>query len=276
MTGKKIMKGTPFFLDAKAIMEHAIFHLQGGSKIDMRMAIILAHHAVELSIRKKAQDLGRNPYNFPQVLNALKKADVLIPYERRIEELNRVRTLTQHYGTTPSDNDARTLVSIARDFLIEFWQDSFRIDYQRISMVDLIRNDEIRATLIEARGALEKQEYEISTAKSVLAIYQTKWWVQKNLDGRASLPLFVEDPFPSMYARAVAQKLDFLLDMVLSGPFTNKILRLKKDTGIVWISIPSGQPTMQKLRENECSYETASVAEDLAIEYALWAEQTFS
>lgn len=110
-----------FLLDLKAVIEHAILHQQSGTKLNVRLAINHAHQAVELTLRKKAELLGKNPRYFPRIIKVLKDKGVKIPYERQIEELNEARRLTQHYGTTPNDNDARRLIFVAKDFLIDFW-----------------------------------------------------------------------------------------------------------------------------------------------------------
>ena len=69
---------TAYWLDLKALIEHAIFHTQGSSKIDMRLAINHAHQAVELTLRKKAELLGKNPRDIPTTLKILRKEDLIM------------------------------------------------------------------------------------------------------------------------------------------------------------------------------------------------------
>lgn len=136
-----------FLLDLKTLMEHAIFHLQGGSRIDMHLAINHAHQAVELTLRKKADLLGKNPRDFPALIKTLQKGGVGIPYSRQIDELNKARVLSQHYSSAPNDDDVRRLVFVAKDFLIDFWKDAIGVDYDSVSLTELISNDEIRNVL---------------------------------------------------------------------------------------------------------------------------------
>lgn len=264
-----------FWLDLKTLMEHAIFHLQGGSKMDMRLAVNHAHQAVELTLRKKTELFGKNPYDFPTIVKTLKRNNVDIPYERQMEELNKARALTQHYGTTPNDDDARRLVFVARDFLIDFWKDSLNINYEGISLVNLIENDKIREILTEAEKVGKAKKHEDCVIKSVLATYMVKWWIEGgfyeegHIASGISLVGIVDD-------HNVTDALGFVLDIALSSPFAYRLKKLRKSTGIVFLPIIEGKPQMQKLKKRKFTHQDALEALELAIEYALWAEQIYS
>lgn len=255
-----------FLLDLKALMEHAILHQQSGSKFDMRLGVNHAHQAVELSLRKKAELLGKNPFYFPEVLKTLKDNGVKIPFERQAVELNEARRLTLHYGTTPNDNDARRLIFVAKDFLIDFWKEAFEVNYDDISMVELITNDEVRELLKEAE---KTNDYEQAIVKSVLAIYKVKWWIEGRFRGKATLPPFMSQEGPD-------GMLSFILDVALSSPFAYKLWKLGESTGIIFLPIPGGEPVMQQLKQREFIREDAVSALELAIEYSLWAEHAYS
>lgn len=262
------LEETAFLLDLKALMEHAILHQQNGTKLDMRLAINHAHQAVELTLRKKAELLDMTPLEFPRIIKALKRKGVRIPYERQIDELNRARVLTQHYGTTPNDNDARRLIFMARDFLIDLWKDTFDIDYDDISLTDLISNKEMKELLIEAEKAEKDRNYKKAVIKSVLSTYKTKWWIESKFRGKPVL-------YSVMPLGGVEKTLDFILDIALSGPFAYKLWKLRETTDIVFLPIPGGEPEMQQLKEHEFIFEDATFALELATEYVLWAEQVY-
>jgi len=259
-----------FWLDSKALMEHAIFHQQNGSKMDMRLAVNHAHQAIELTLRRKVELLGKNPWDFPKILKTLREEGVKIPYGRQIEELNKIRILTQHYGTTPNENDACRLIFVARDFLIDFWKDAFGVSYSDISLTDLISDDGVRKVLKEAEDA---ENYDECVTKSVLATFMVKWWIEAGF--------YEEGPFTSGISLVdsvdfnVSDALNFILDVALSSPFAYKLRKLRKETGIVFLPIPGGTPKMQKLKQQEFTRQDALQAMELAIEYALWAEQIY-
>lgn len=257
-----------FLLDLKSLMEHAIFHLQGGSRIDMRLAINHAHHAVELTLRKKAELLGKNPRDFPKVMNALRNSGIRIPYERQIEELNKARVMTQHYGSIPNEDDVRRLVFVARDFIIDFWKDALNVDYDSVSLTDLIGDDEIRKILKEAE---KTDNHEECVTKSVKATYLVKWWIESGFyEGGPIIDVVTTDSV------GVEDALNFVLDVALSNPFAYKLHKLRRRTGVEFSLIPEGEPEMQKMKTVKLTREDANEALELAIEYALWAEQVYS
>lgn len=261
-----------FWLDLKALMEHAIFHQQGGSRMDMRFAINHAHQAVELTMRKKAELLGKNPWDFPKLIKALDSGGVKIPYKRQIEELNKARTLTQHYGTTPNDNDARRLVFIARDFLIDFWKGELDIDYNSISLVDLIQNGEVRNVLKDAEAA---KTHTKRIEKSVLATYLTRWWIESGFYEDEPIATGI-DSIDVVEHHEVSDALDSILNIALSNPFAYRLKKLRSRTGIVFLQILGGKPIMQKLKSRRLTKQDALEALELAVEYATWAESVYS
>ena len=259
-----------FLADLKALMEHAIFHQQSGSKRDMRLAVNHAHQAVELTLRKKAELLGKNPYSFPEIMKALEDGEIKIPYERQIDELNKARILTQHYGTTPNENDARRLIFVARDFLIDFWKDAFAVDYDSISLVDLLSNEDVKKALQDAQKYLAKDKnYRESTIKSVLAIYKIRWWIKSKFKLALGPPMIFAD------TDYLQRALDSVLDIALSSPFAYRLRKLGETTGIIFLPIPGGKPIMQQLKKYKPTREDATFALETATEYALWAEQVY-
>lgn len=238
-----------FLLDLKTLMEHAIFHLQGGSRIDMHLAINHAHQAVELTLRKKADLLGKNPRDFPALIKTLQKGGVGIPYSRQIDELNKARVLSQHYSSAPNDDDVRRLVFVAKDFLIDFWKDAIGVDYDSVSLTELISNDEIRNVLEEAEKADNPEKCVI---KSVLATYMVKWWIESEFsDAWVSANTITGDVV------GVEDAFGFVLDIALSSPFAYKLKKLRECTGIIFLPIPEGKPVMQRMKQTMFSREDA-------------------
>jgi HEPN domain-containing protein len=259
-----------FLLDVKALIEHAILHQQNQSRLDIRLAVNHAHQAVELTLRKKAELLGENPYDFPKILKVLKDGGIRIPYERQIEELNKTRTLIQHYGTTPTNTDAERLVFVARDFLMDFWKDALSVDYDSVTLLDLLTNENVKGLLKEAQECMTKDNYRDATIKSVGAIYETQWWIG---DKFTRLQLLFESPLDSAFGN-VQRELDLILEIALSSPFIHKIRKLRETTGVVFLRIIGGKPAIQ-MKEHKFTKEDAMLSFELANEYALWAEQVY-
>lgn len=253
-------------LDAKLLLEHGITHMKDTSRIGKLLAIHHAHQAVELSMRIRAEQFKENPYKYPDIKKALKRHDVNIPYERTIDELNTTRTLAQHYGQSPEENTVIKLVSVAKEFLIDFWQKEFSVQYDNVSLASLINDEETKKLINDANDSVIKEDFDKAIEQAVLVVYKTVW----KLEAKFQLP------FVSPHPNAVFP--DYRKDfawVVLSTPYASKLRRLLDITGIVYLPILRGNPIMQKMKDYKATKDDASFAISLSLEYALWVEQTY-
>jgi len=253
-------------LDAKLLLEHGIIHMKETNKIGKLLAIHHAHQAVELSMRIRAEQFDENPFTFQDIKKALKKHNVIIPYERTVDELNTTRTLAQHYGQSSEETTVIKLVTIAKEFLIEFWRREFSVEYDDVSLTSLLNDEEIRKLINEANDSLTKQEFDKAMEQALLVIYKTIW----KLEAKFKPPLVSPNPWfggdPDYWK-------DFAW-VVLSTPYASKLKKLLDTTGIVYLNI--GKPIMQKMKDYKATKDDASFAISLCLEYALWIEQTYS
>lgn len=170
-------------LDAKTILVHGKFHLRSGhlSRLDKLLAIHHAHHAIELTLREKALQLGENPWNFPEILKALKRHEIAIPYERELAELNTVRNLMQHYGAAAEDKDVHRLVTASENFMRDFCQNCFDLSYDELSMADMIENDDAREALQRGYREFRAGQFWESAAYARLSIEQLKLLIETRI-----------------------------------------------------------------------------------------------
>jgi hypothetical protein len=285
-------------IDAKMLMEHGKLHASHKkmSKIDRRLAVQHVHHAIELVLRAKAEDLNENPHDFPTAINILKKHAVAIPYEREIQELNKVRVLTQHYGTAPDEKDAYRLVSMAENFMQDFCKTAFEVDYSNISLIQLIENSDIRQTLDEAKKAYEGEKYEEAAINAHLAIQKAIWTIKEKMLGSRSHGLITYGTGGYPQDRIILEiegeiygilsDLDSISEIVLAAPFALDIVNLKKITRVkfskfrneissVKLSRPKSPVDGTVEEPKPIQKEDAEFALELAIEYVLWAEQMY-
>lgn len=256
-------------LDAKLLLEHGIIHMRDTTKIGKLLAIHHAHEAVELSMRIRAEQFKENPYLYPDIKKALKGHSVAIPYEHTMDELNTTRNLAQHYGQSPEDSAAIKLVTVAKEFLIEFWQKEFSVNYDDISLATLINNEEIRKVLEKANELFEKQDFDGAVEQAVLVIYKTIWELEREFN-----PPTVPGNTILFDFSQFEQWRDYAW-VVLSIPYASKLRKLLDLTGIVYIPIIGGKPAMQKMKTYKATKDDALFAISLSLEYALWAEQTY-
>jgi hypothetical protein len=252
-------------LDAKLLLEHGITHMKDTTRIGKLLAIHHAHEAVELSMRIRAEQFKENPYSYADIKKALKGHDVNIPYEHTMDELNKTRTLAQHYGQPPEDSTAIKLVSVAKEFLIEFWQKEFFINYDDVSLATLISNQQIREIIEKANELLEKEDFDGAVEQAVLAIYRTTW----ELERKFTPPSVVDNRLPQPFGQFDRWR-DYTW-VVLSIPYASKLRKLLDITGIRYFTATA----MQKMKDYKATKDDAYFAVSLCLEYALWVEQTY-
>jgi len=268
-------------IDIKLLLEHGITHMNETGRTDRMLAVHHAHQAVELSLRIKAEEMGFNPYKFPDLIKRLKKpgkglAGIIIPYERKVEELNKTRALIQHYGQTPDFQTVIQLVTIAKEAIIDFWKEQFNIDYYDISLLNQLQDKDLLETLNQAEIFLKEKKYDRSVELSILAIYKNIWKLAKKFPPPAFqskgellnelMGYGSSDPFG---------KWDAFLYVVLSLPYASKLKQLRQKTGIVYLGIPGGKPIMQQRKDYKAQEPDAFYAFSIAVEYSLWIEQMY-
>jgi HEPN domain-containing protein len=274
-------------MEAKLLLRHGVYHISHGkpSRLDRRFGVHHAHHAVELTLRKKASELGASTaeiYDFPRLIKYLNGKGIAIGYQRELEELNKTRELIQHYGQVPDEKDAYRLVRAAANCMKEFCSTAFGIDYDKLSPTDLISNQEIRKTLAEAQEAYDKGKFEDAAIAAHLAIQQGKWIVkEKAMSQRYRHHLSLDT---ERLMRDVAQTIDDIderledvLDIALSAPFAYSFQQLRDITCAVFHRTTGGIVTqvMKEFRDHEPTAEDADFALELASEYLLWADQAY-
>lgn len=255
-----------FLVSTKMILEHGIIHMNDTSRIGRLLAIHHAHQAIELSLRARAEQLRERPYNYDEIKKVLKRHNVVIPYERSLDELNTTRNLAQHHGQIPDQTTVLKLVSIAREFLIDFWLEEFDVKYEDISLLKQVQDQELQEILEKAEKLLNKQKFDEAVEQAILTIFRNVWKLAKKFP-----PPYVSDSILGGFPR---QWNDFIL-VALSTPYASKLKRLFEKTGIVFLPIPGGKPVMQKLKGFKATKEDATFACSIALEYTIWVEQMY-
>ena len=265
-------------LDIKLLLEHGLLHMNETSRIDRILAIHHAHQAVELSLRIKAEEMGSNAYDYPKLVKFLNKPGkgkegIEIPFERSLDQINKTRALAQHYGEPPDHSTVIKLVSIAKEAIIDFWNNEFGIDYNELSLFSHLENSDLIVTLQQAERFLKEKKYEESIQKSILAIYKNIWKLAKKFPPPTfqSKGELINELMGSGSSDPFGKWDDFLY-VVLSLPYAAKLKQLKQKTGIVFLF---NEDSMQQMKDYKATPEDANSAFSLASEYSLWIEQMY-
>lgn len=117
------MKQSPMLKHAVESFEHGLEHFLDGTEKSRKFALLHIDHSIELMLKEKCIQLGKSIYksdgttlSIHEAFNSLKKENVLIPEQPRLEELHDLRNTIQHKGLIPDSLTAQFFVEIAYGF----------------------------------------------------------------------------------------------------------------------------------------------------------------
>ncbi len=149
-----------------------------------------------------ARDLG-----FMQYWGALKhKLQESLPQEESMRRLNKSRVDLKHYGILPSKLDIEGFRASASNFLQESTPLIFSIEFDSISLVDLVQSEEVRTTLREAKRKFDAGQTEDASEKIAQGFMQViNDYEDKKRSEFGSSPFFFGEDltFASSFARGI-------------------------------------------------------------------------
>jgi hypothetical protein len=80
-----------------------------------------------------------------------------------MDELNTTRNLVQHHGQVPEEATVIKLVTVAKEFSMDFWLKEFAVSYEDVSLTSLIDDEGMRKLLNVANDWLNKHELDFIT-----------------------------------------------------------------------------------------------------------------
>lgn len=127
------------------------------------IAVSLAQDAVELfawTIAKE-KDLGvSEKEHFHGLLSKIEGGTKQsIPYKAKVTELNTSRVSFKHHGILPVPSEALKLLGYAEDSIREGTRQFFDLDFQSLSMADLVESKMIREEIKQAEQTLRDGHY---------------------------------------------------------------------------------------------------------------------
>jgi hypothetical protein len=123
------MKQSPMLKHAIESFEHGLEHYLDGTERSRKFALLHIDHSIELMIKEKCVLLGKSIFKSDgttlgvhEAFNSLKKENVAIPEQPRLEDLHDLRNTIQHKGLVPDSLTAQFHVEIAYEFVKRFLQ----------------------------------------------------------------------------------------------------------------------------------------------------------
>ncbi len=93
-----------------------------------------------------------------------------LPFRVELKNLHQQRNQTQHDSRIPNHADVERDALNVKEFARQVYQGVYNLDYQSLTLVDLVRNNFLKELLSEAESLLNSGEWEKSTIRSAEAM----------------------------------------------------------------------------------------------------------
>ena len=177
----------------KQIYQRGIRYSKSSNPADRIISVILYDLANEtiLNTVVSSIDSSKTPAdNFPALLN---QVDSLLseknlgttPDRNNILRVHKIRNDAQHDARDPSESDQSDCVTYCKDFLKNISKQIWDLDFDKISLADLINNSSIKQYLTDAEESLKNNDYKTAVEKSATGLEISINMVSKAIVGRA-------------------------------------------------------------------------------------------
>ncbi len=149
---------------ARHLYEFGSMSLRTSNDVHLFSAVNLMQDAVEAFLLAIAEHVGarldeHTAFDKYFVEINAKIAPPDLPFKQKLLRLNRIRVDSKHHGIQPARDECERLGVSVREFFDEVTSRTFNASFSTISALDLLDDGLVKSVLIEAREALEKQDY---------------------------------------------------------------------------------------------------------------------
>ena len=145
--------------------------------------IILLQDSVELFLIAICEQLKVGSIvntKFPMYFEKIKKKvpGKIIPFENDMLTLNRLRVNVKHYGVKPYIDDCKTLHNNVYSFFKEISESHFQIDFDSISLVNLLNEKKLKKIMKQAEVDLKEHNYrecQIGCRKALYLVFEKQF-----------------------------------------------------------------------------------------------------
>ena len=207
------------------------------------ISILTFHNAIELFLQLTVEYLNCGQYyiEFMEYWDIIsKKLGKELAYKDSMRRLNKARVAFKHHGNLPSNFNIEEFRIATQNFFIESCQLIFTIDFEDVTLIDLVPSEEIQELLKTANNKIHTDKYEalknisISFAK-VLTEYEAKLYPKYgNINNEFSKDYhsyhYYYSSIDATPFQKIENKLDAIADSILIlslGLNYNKYLKFK-------------------------------------------------
>lgn len=183
----------------------------------------------------------------------------LVPDQARIRYVHSIRNDAQHKAKYPNESDVSDCRTYTRDFLRSVLTDVWGLDFDKISLTDLVQDNTVKQSLTDAETALSEDDYQQAVKQAAVGLTWALNRVETAIVGR--LPSFARgivlvdsfrDPASEFDAqdayRALERMQETLLYVALGMNYTD-YMKYRQIAGRVVFTM-DGKPHLRDLREN--------------------------
>lgn len=140
-------------VNAKYILERGAAIQREGHEMSVAVSLLLMHDAVELLMHAVLDHLGlKKKFEFMGFWQAIKEAGHSEPSDHApMETLNKLRVGLKHHAILPRVQSVQELLPRVRGFFENVLLAYCKLDFNALSMIDLISSAEVRAALQSAQ-----------------------------------------------------------------------------------------------------------------------------
>ncbi|MGI0027042.1 MAG: hypothetical protein ACREAD_04295 [Nitrosopumilaceae archaeon] len=270
---------------AKQLFHRALIQSNSLSNIDKIMSVIMFDLATETTLNSIISSLDPQKTasdGFPSLLNQVddlisKKGLGNIPDRANIIHVHNIRNDAQHDARYPNNSEISDCQTYTRDFLQKISLLIWNLDFDRISMADLIQNQKIQTYLKKAENALLNKDYKITVEQSVIGFEKTLNYVGRAIVGSAYFSSsssivvsdsFGRDPKPDRNLTNTIEKMSDTLRLVSLGLNLLDYKKFKVISGEPLFSIGNEDPvdfhdTKENLTQDDAEFAFAYAVDSI-------------
>lgn len=161
---------------AKRMFLEACSYAARRDAVSSGLAISMLQDSVELyvwTLIKERSLPTKDQAGFVAHIECLQKAGINVPNAARLLELNKARVGFKHYGNLPASSETKKFQSYVEDFFRTATPEHFAVEFDSLSLVDLVTDVKVREHLKLAEQGISVGEFlvaagELAKAKSLL------------------------------------------------------------------------------------------------------------
>lgn len=156
----------------KRLMIEGASFAERSDSVSSGMAISLFQDSLEMYVWTLIKDRNitvKESASFTSNLETLQKRGISLSYTAKLLELNKARVGFKHYGNLPASDEAKKFQIYVEEFLRASFKDHFSMNFDEVSLVDLVTFVDVRERLKEAEKLINEDELQAAATETARA-----------------------------------------------------------------------------------------------------------